>query len=278
MNIQTAYYTATVPISQIHFAQQQKKITHFLPMLFHFLYFIYLSLLFPRSVAPNLIISFYGTSVQKQGTNTHPYTFSSFLCQATFIKQLKPSFHFHFQKGCSLLSPFFLSSLFSFASFCLFRQYRHFVAGSLPHLYADSALRLPPWQPSNCLKELILDTGSRRHTVIEVGSGMGHRQEDVEQSSCPSGNSGRSSFHLFVCSQAVFAPVKTKFNLHPFIHCYSVLSASASPQPKPLSSSLLPSLRLFLFLTHILQPFVFLTISVKNIFQFHFAGLRLWFF
>lgn len=74
---------------------------------------------------------------------------------------------------------------------------------------------------------------------------MGHRQEDVERGRRQSGNSGRSSFHLFVCSQAVFAPVKTKFNLHPFIHCYSLLSASASPQPKPLSCSPLPSHLLF---------------------------------
>lgn len=124
-----------------------------------------------------------------------------------------------------------------------------------------------------------MDTGSRRHTVIEVASGMGHRQEDVQRSSCQSGNSGGSSFHLFVCSQAVFVPVKTKFNLHPFILCYSLLSASASPQPKPLSSSILPS--------HLLFPFPSLLSSglsassphplkaLKNIFQFHFAGPRL---
>lgn len=218
-------------------------------MLFRFLYFAYLWWLFPRSVALNLIISFYGASVQKQGTNRHTYTFPSFLCQATFIKQLNPSFHFHFQKGCSLLSLFFFSALFfhSSSSSCLFRRPGHFVTGSLLHLYADSAPRPPPWQPSNCLKELILDTGSRRHTVIEVASGMGHRQEDLERSSCQSGNSGGSSFHLFVCSQAVFVPVKTKFNLHPFILCYSLLSASASPQPKPLSSSILPSHLLFPF-------------------------------
>lgn len=82
---------------------------------------------------------------------------------------------------------------------------------------------------------------------------MGHSQEDVERSSRQSENSGRSSFHLFVCSQAMFAPVKTKFNLHPFIHCYSLLSASASPQPKPLSSSLLPS-HLFLPFPHSYPP------------------------
>lgn len=137
MNIQTAHYTVNVPIGQIHLRTTQ-SLSHFLTMSVHVLYFIYLSLLFPRRVVPNLIISFYGTSVQKQGTNRH--TFSSFPCQATFIKQLKPSFHFHFQKGCSLLSLFFsfipLSLLLLSASFT---QHGHFETGSRPHLYADSA-------------------------------------------------------------------------------------------------------------------------------------------
>lgn len=113
-----------------------------------------------------------------------------------------------------------------------------------------------PWQPSNCLKELILDTGSRRHAVIEVASGMGCCQEDVEWSNRQSENSSGSSFHLFVCSQAVFSPVKTKFNLHPFIHCYSPLSASAAATPAPQTiicfySTLARSLFSFFFLAHI---------------------------
>lgn len=118
-----------------------------------------------------------------------------------------------------------------------------------------------PWQPSNCLKELILDTGSQRHAVIEVASGMGCRQEDVEWSNRQSENSSGSSFHLFVCSQAVFSPVKTKFNLHPFIHCYSPLSASAAatPTPKLLSASILPLHVVFLFSHSYPLSFVFLT-------------------
>lgn len=142
-----------------------------------------------------------------------------------------------------------------------------------------------PWQPSNCLKELILDTCSWKHAVIEVASGMGCRQEDVEWSNRQSENSSGSSFHLFVCSQAVFSPVKTKFNLHPFIHCYSPLSAAAAATPTPQSIicfyfTLARSLPFFSLISPVFRisyhsiSHISRTCSKKKNFQFHFVGLR----
>lgn len=60
--------------------------------------------------------------------------------------------------------------------------------------------------------------------------GRGRHQEDGELSNRQSENSDRSSFHPFVCSEAVFSSVKTKFNLHPFIHIHFSLP-STLPHP-----------------------------------------------
>lgn len=90
------------------YAYNTKSLSNFLPMLFRFLYFVYLWWLFPRSVALNLIISFYGTSVQKQGTNRHthshpscvrPHLLSSLTRPSTSIsKKVVPFFHYFFSQ------------------------------------------------------------------------------------------------------------------------------------------------------------------------------------
>lgn len=80
-----------------------------------------------------------------------------------------------------------------------------------------------PWQCNNCFKSWY-----RTLAVGNLQQGEGGREfegkggRDGELSDRQSENSGRSSFHPFVCSQAVFSPVKTKFNLHPFTHCFSL--------------------------------------------------------
>lgn len=109
------------------------------------------------------------------------------------------------------------------------------VTGSLPRLFADSATCPPSGSPVIVLRVDIghwqLETCSKRGLV----GGRGCHQEDGELSNRQSENGARSSFHPFVCSQAVFSPVKTKFNLHPFSHCFSLLSIV----PQHISQSIL---------------------------------------
>lgn len=126
-----------------------------------------------------------------------------------------------------------------------------------------------------------MDSSSRGDAQQENESkGRSCLQEDGGLSNCQSENSGRSSFHPFVCLQAVFSPVKTKFNLHPFTHCFSLPPPFTSPHPfaktilsfKPafpfffLSSS---SPYLFFLLSH--NPSV--TSSATQKARLHFDGL-----
>lgn len=93
-----------------------------------------------------------------------------------------------------------------------------------------------PWQSINCFKR-------RFWTVTREGS-QRERDRDGEVPNRQSENSGRSSFHPFVCLQAVFSPEKTKFNLHPFTHTFFLPSLYYPTLLPPLSS---PSNLPFLF-------------------------------
>lgn len=149
----------------------------------------------------------------------------------------------------------FLASFFPLPS--SFPPLRHFpgpsprsVTGSLPQLFADSA------------QEFILHSGNRTFAATKRVKGRSWHQEDGGLSNCQSENNGGSSFHPFVCSQTVFSPVKTKFNLHPFTHCFSVPSSHHpalllklfSASALPLKLFPLPSLaflsHIFLILSH----------------------------
>lgn len=150
----------------------------------------------------------------------------------------------------------FLASFFPLPS--SFPPLRHFpgpsprsVTGSLPQLFADSA------------QEFILHSGNRTFAATKRVKGRSWHQEDGGLSNCQSENNGGSSFHPFVCSQTVFSPVKTKFNLHPFTHCFSVPSSHHpalllklfSASALPLKLFPLPSLAFLSHLSYSFPPF-----------------------
>lgn len=127
-----------------------------------------------------------------------------------------------------------------------------------------------------------MDTGSRRHTVIEVASGMGHRQEDVQRSSCQSGKQRRvifSSLCLLAGSVHACEDEIQSSSFHSLLFSPVCISMAAAQTIIFLSSTLTTDSSLSL--AHILRPFNFLATSIecvkkkKKIFQFHFASPRL---
>lgn len=105
------------------------------------------------------------------------------------------------------------------------------------------------WQYSNCFESWYWTLTT---AATEGVRGRGCHQEDGELSNRQSENSGGASCHPFVCSQAVFSPVKTKFNLPSFhLLFFSPLYITPPFPPKLFSASitLFFSLSGFVFLT-----------------------------
>ena len=171
------------------------------------------------------------------------------------------SLNFHFFKWFSAASlfPFHQTSVSWTASTLCDRYSPTFV-----HWWSTPAL----WHSSNCFKADIWEqlSETRRQERKEKKKG-GMKVRNCHRKDGGLSNYQREisglSFHPFVCSQAVSSPMKTKFNLLPFTHFFSLSFTSSWPCTESIRFSYPPPPHL-LFTFPSLLFFLSSVLSVKS--------------